>query len=93
MVAQGGSWDTPLGGEVFEGFSALRSQCGGTYESIVPAALLQALTGGWMHAEGHCCPRALLQGKDSKQLSKKIRDVRNSNIRFLSDVTASSHRP
>lgn len=34
------------------------------------------------HAEGHCCPRVLLQGKDLKQLSKKIRDVRNSHITF-----------
>lgn len=35
-----------------------------------------------MHSEGHCCPRVLLQGKDLKQLSKKIRDVRNSDITF-----------
>lgn len=35
-----------------------------------------------MHAEGHCCPRGLLQGKDLKQLSKKMRDVRKSDIRF-----------
>lgn len=35
-----------------------------------------------MHAQHHCCPRVLLQSKDLKQLSKKIRDVRNPDIMF-----------